>query len=62
MITGYLLGIIICGFIGLTVLGSIIVQRHKLRYFLVTIAGWLLPGLGFWLIGKKQKAIISGAL
>jgi len=27
---------------------------------LVALAGWLLPGAGYWLIGQKQRAITCG--
>lgn len=28
--------------------------------FLVALAGWLLPGLGYWLIGQRARATIAG--
>lgn len=28
--------------------------------FLVALAGWLLPGMGYWLIGQRARATIAG--
>jgi hypothetical protein len=36
------------------------VPRHVRSPILVAIAGWILPGLGYWLIGQRARALVTG--
>jgi hypothetical protein len=35
--------------------------KYPPQPFVVAVAGWALPGLGYWLIGHRWRAIASGA-
>jgi hypothetical protein len=36
------------------------VPRHVPSPIFVALAGWILPGLGYWLIGQRARALVAG--
>ncbi|MCK4909887.1 MAG: hypothetical protein KAS70_08305 [Planctomycetes bacterium] len=59
---GSLVAIGICVFIGATMLTNILVRRQRIKYLMVMLVGWCLPGGAYWVIGRKRKAIFAGTL
>src|SRR5438874_10270452 len=36
-------------------------ERKKVSPAVVAFAGWLVPGLGYWLLGERARGVVVGA-